>query len=263
MRVSEVKTIENLFGNLINFKTFFILFLFTLAFGWTVDGLAEIVKIGFGKLGKENIFPFVQLGSGAVVSVLLYFWAKKALEKFKDVNIDVKSHSPKKTKNLILFLSPLNAKLEELEEIKSLEDFKDKKISWEMPTVAINHHLPKLENVIVITSDRSFNQFDEFKKFTKRLFRNKNINIERYKEQVDFEDIEKVYEALQNAIKTLRKTGKAKRKSDIIIDVTGGQKIPSIAGAIITLEEENNEFQYVSTTTKKVIGFDVLLVKKE
>jgi len=84
-----------------------------------------------------------------------------------------------------------------------------------------------------------------------------------YKNSVDFENIEEVYTHLKNAFYNLKNSGKAKRDREIIIDVTGGLKIPSIAGAIFTLEKEERKFQYVSTITKKVMGFDILKVSKE
>lgn len=260
MRVSEVKTLEVLFGNLINIKTFFLIFLFTLSFSWLTDGIAEALGQYFN---LDNFLPIIKIVVGLAIAIVLFILAKNAFENLK-TGLDVVATEPEKTKNLILFLSSVgNDKLDIIRNAKSLEDIQGKRISWEMPAIAIHYHIPKLENVVVITSPQSEKQFKDFKNFIERIFPNANLNIEKYKNSVNFEDIEKVYDALEDAFYSLKRSKKAKNDKDIMIDVTGGQKIQSIAGAIFTLETERRKFQYISTNTKKVIGFDILKVRKE
>ncbi len=61
---------------------------------------------------------------------------------------------------------------------------------------------------------------------------------------VDFEDFDELVKCIKDAVNVLQEKGM--HEKDITVDVTGGQKITSIAGAIITLNNRTN-FQYVST----------------
>lgn len=77
---------------------------------------------------------------------------------------------------------------------------------------------------------------------------------------IDFEDVEEVF----NAIKEFYKNVKQKdfKEEHIIVDITGGQKTNSVAGAIATLAR-NRKFQYVSTRDKRVLSYDVGYFEEE
>jgi len=257
MRLSGAKAFKDLFGDVRSIEVSIIIILFSISLTLITDGIEELIKNTF------NIY--FQIIAGLIGALLIFLLVKEGLKKLDQISIDVQTNSPKKTKNLILFLSHLNndEQIKLIKSVKKLEDLKDKRINWEIPAIAIKYHLPKLKNVVVITSNQSNKQFNEFKDFIKRIFPENDINIEMYKNSVDFENIEEVYTHLKNAFYNLKNSGKAKRDREIIIDVTGGLKIPSIAGAIFTLEKEERKFQYVSTITKKVMGFDILKVSKE
>jgi hypothetical protein len=47
MRVSEAKVLESIFGKLINLKTFMVILIFSVSFGWISDGLFELFKAVF------------------------------------------------------------------------------------------------------------------------------------------------------------------------------------------------------------------------
>jgi len=254
MRLSEAKAFKDLFGNLVSVKIFVIIVLFSLSLTLIIDGLAEWIKSTFNIL--------FQIIIGLIGTITIFLLVKKDLNKLNQISLDVQANPPEKTKNLILFLSHLNndEQIKLIKTITKLEELKDKRINWEIPAIAIKYHLPKLKNVVVITSNESNKQFNEFKDFIKRIFPETTLNIEIHKHSIDFENIEEVYTNLKDAFYNLKNSGKAKRDREIMIDVTSGPKIPSIAGAIFTLETGERKFQYVSTMTKKVIGFDVLKV---
>ncbi len=254
MRVSELKSVQNIFGTFLNWKTFLFIVAFSVSLSWIGDGIYEIVK----KYLPEYYFVFL-LTAGLVVATGLFLYVKHQMSKLGNADIDVQPIEPEKKKILILFLSHAND-IDSAKNISSFEDFKTVRLNWEMPSIAIKHHLPALEEVIVITSDRSSSQFDIFKEMVYRIFPDDVFAVNRYEKIVDFENVEQVYNSLKDIYKALKKEKKIKRNADFIVDVTGGQKIPSIAGAIFTLEAEGREFQYVSTQTKKVIGFDVLVL---
>jgi hypothetical protein len=63
---------------------------------------------------------------------------------------------------------------------------------------------------------------------------------------VDFENVQELLYAIFTAIHRLRSECGLSDK-DVIVDVTGGQKTTSIAGALITLNSSDITFQYVQT----------------
>lgn len=83
-----------------------------------------------------------------------------------------------------------------------------------------------------------------------------NVTVLKAKEPVVFEDLEKLLEIISNAIRKLKEEHGMEEK-DIIIDVTGGQKTTSIAGAVVTFNS-NVTFQYVQTNKPyKIMAYDV------
>jgi hypothetical protein len=80
---------------------------------------------------------------------------------------------------------------------------------------------------------------------------------------VDFDDLKAMMKALRRAVGDLAaerdsSTGRRIREEDIVIDVTGGYKPTSIAGAIMTLSS-NVTFQYVHTSgTNQVREYELL-----
>ncbi|HEX7241942.1 MAG TPA: hypothetical protein VF263_16790, partial [Longimicrobiaceae bacterium] len=68
--------------------------------------------------------------------------------------------------------------------------------------------------------------------------------IHRVRCAVDFQSLRELQECVAGAVSLLLAQGL--RKEDVLVDVTGGQKTASIAGALITLNS-NVTFQYVQT----------------
>lgn len=75
-----------------------------------------------------------------------------------------------------------------------------------------------------------------------------------YAQGVDFEDAKQLVEAIELAHDLLRARDIA--AYDILIDITGGQKPPTVAGAAVSLAE-GRRFQYVSMHDYKVLTYDV------
>jgi hypothetical protein len=74
---------------------------------------------------------------------------------------------------------------------------------------------------------------------------------------VDFEDFGALMDVLRDIMADSKKKGFSEK--DIIIDVTGGQKIPSIVGAVATLQNRL-VFQYVQTNWPfRVKAYDVVI----
>lgn len=77
--------------------------------------------------------------------------------------------------------------------------------------------------------------------------------MKNYERGVNFEDAPILVEAIDGAYHELSQIYAAKR---ILIDVTGGHKITTVAGAAVSLAE-GRLFQYVSTLDKQVAIFNV------
>lgn len=151
-------------------------------------------------------------------------------------------------------------------DLEMLEDAKIRKLRWNYQQMirAIKPHLMgnSLQRVILVGSRDSKDpktgattggSNKEFA-FARALInayaekRGQKISIECMQE-VDFEDIEEILLTLSGAVKKLANASGAfagLSTRDILIDVTGGTKAASIAGAISTLNNRVR-FQYVST----------------
>jgi len=246
---------------------FFLIGGLSIVAGWIPDGLNEIC-FGEKAKGLKMLLPAV-----AILSAFLYL-GKKTIGNSKYAVIQ---EEPKKRKALILFLSPIWASLKEtesfLKELSNLPSVEEKlKLinnkeignkfpfrSWRMPAEAVKYHLPKLEAVKVITSEKTSPQFSTFVELLKVLFPEKELKVEQLKIS-SFEDFREIEEALEEAYSSLKEAGY--KEKETILDITGGQKIVSIVGALLSLYS-GREFQYVSTIDYSVKSYDVEVVKND
>jgi len=74
---------------------------------------------------------------------------------------------------------------------------------------------------------------------------------------VDFEDISAVRRAVGSCIKQL--TAARINEDDILVDITGGQKVTTVAAAIATLNHQGVQFQYVSNSGDPMV-YDLVTV---
>ncbi|MEO2069463.1 MAG: hypothetical protein ABGX27_08180 [Desulfurobacteriaceae bacterium] len=235
--------------------------------GWIPDGLEKIL---FEKDKRSGIFLFI---SGLIILIVLGYLGVKYSHESK---FEVYDEEPEKKKILIPFLSVINkgenivdsqTLLEEIEKIpdnlpleEKIEVIQQNSLlrKWRMPIEAIKYHQPKLEKIIVITSSQSLEQVPAFKELVKKCF-GESFEKKIVKKLVsDFENIKELFNVLDDVYSEIRKEGY--RDKDAIIDITGGQKINSIAGAFMTSFYNDREFQYVSTQNHKIKSYDVRLI---
>jgi hypothetical protein len=174
---------------------------------------------------------------------------------------------PQKTQALIVFLSPPVRDEELVESILSgekkldlslLEDRERFRGPWRMIMEAVNYHLPELTHLVVIPSMETRNEFIKLKTCFELLCPSKQIEIIVGKgcdNGLDFEDVRELVEALDKIYQGLKEECGYKAQ-DILIDITGGQKVSTIAGAIVSLSE-GRSFQYVSTKNYSISTYDV------
>lgn len=239
--------------------------LLLLAIGWIPDGIADL----FNCQWRECSWPAcLECSYKILVSLLIIaFFRWRILQAMKyQVNIAVNPTSPQPVQVLGLFLSPVAATPKEQEEEfaairtaienKSLVPFFFDRKRWEMPLKAIDYHKSRVKKVLLFTSSGAHGtstMSGDFRKVVQFLY--PAILVEEIKPGgMNFEDVEEVFKAVENFF--LRNEQENVKESDMLVDITGGQKTNSIAAAIATLATGRN-FQYISTETKEVRVFDV------
>lgn len=246
-----------------NFNLWAILYviLLVISFSWLPDGLSELLYLF---IPREWWAVVLKISISLLVLFLIYLQLKKAIKD--KIPIEVVVDQPSAVRHLAIFLSFLrqddlltleqaingNKSPEEIEKILA-----DK--PWKMPLCAIKHHLSMLKNLYVFTSKETTSQFEIFKKVINILY--PDIVVEEYKSGgIEFQDIKKVFEAVDGFYTDLKEKGI--KDEDIIVDITGGQVTNSVAAAVATLAE-GRKFQYVSTRDKKVLRYDIEYFEKE
>lgn len=262
LRAEALKKLAGTFVVKKNFTWWAILYsalLFIVA-GWLPDGITEVIR-------GEWIEGACKAGLSVLILLVIGKKVKKALEH--ESKIEVVTEETTTVAALAVFLSVLSMdKKKQDEYIKVIEgelgthSFKVDNLNgktWEMPILAIKHHLPKLKRLYVITSsgeNGSSKLMPVFQGVVNCLFAGVEV-IEMKKGGIDFEDVKNIFEALEGFYKDIEKKGISG-----IVDITGGQKTNSIAAAITTLAI-GRKFQYVSTKDKKVLSYDVVCFPEE
>ena len=206
--------------------------------------------------------------------------------------------TPEQRKHLVIFLSSLSKNLETTEgipegltitgdmvkDIDALVKLKTHQSnwSWEMPLRAIMHHteptrIGPLRTVTIICSKESIHQASFFYKICRQYDRlegvvfqilckkNQKLQLEPLRgidttsaQGFDFESFDELSEGMGFLLRKFRRRGI--RGSEIMIDITGGQKPTSVIGAAMTFNQEINA-QYIQTNHPwNVKSYDVILV---
>jgi hypothetical protein len=207
----------------------------------------------------------------AFVSGFLYLYqlARAARTRYRP-SIESTTEHPK-VRGLILYLSNLSAKDEQglRAKMTGLVDMQGfcalpERLNWRMPLEAIDYHLPRLSDVILICSagdGGSARQATLFKELVARLFPQATVRLAelgelepKYLNGISFDDVDRVADATDDAYAYL--TDKGLTDGEILIDITGGYKTNAIAGMAVALAE-GRRIQYVSTETYGVCVYDV------
>ena len=248
-----------------------------ISLGWFTDSLFEwLADIGKWIDGGQinNWRPWHRIfGVSFFIVLMLWLWglARGASKRYRPRV--AKDPSPAPVKTLILYLSALRPEqLPDSDAINALADlnaFRDRlgDTAWRMPIEAIAHHQPRLQRVILISSSGKHGSHQQTRQFThlcQRLFGDTATidDLARLNNTwtagIDFNDVERLTAATDDAHRLLERAGHSDH--DILIDVTGGQKTNSIAGAAVALAE-GRAIQYVAcdraSNSYQVIVYDV------
>jgi len=260
-----------------------IVFALLSSLGWFTNGSYEFFKSFLEAPPQWNLlwsgFPFLLVFLYALLQVRhARRNVRPKMERSKNLN---------RAKVLILFLSPFkNIGPPQTPEALQAKEFLDgvcagqikatlqealeklDKNTWAMPLKALDYHRETLERLIVIPSADSKKQvgthqeFGQFKALVEAIWSScqkmtvkgmGTIN-QNYQQGVDFEDAPALVEAIDDVYKYL--LNQHYSAEQILIDVTGGQKLTTVAGAAVSLVE-GRLFQYVSTIDKQVAIFNV------
>jgi hypothetical protein len=130
--------------------------------------------------------------------------------------------------------------------------------SWQQFLRGIRPHINTLEMVYLVGSSGESGSFQSLGHAANLLASYKyDVKIELHPEPVDFENFVNLQKAIMRGADLMIKGDLRIHEEDVIIDVTGGQKTTSIAGAAVTLSK-SVAFQYVQTNKpNEVIEYDL------
>lgn len=247
--------------------------LLLLLFSWFTDQLWDVIS--------ARKWPDVTQWSALIafplsLAVLLYYARSVAKAVVPDVACErVDQNSVQKVACLILFLSPPSKDSESVQHWTSDANLKGCLSSclgkmqgpWRMPFEGIALHSGRLKHIAVICSadlqdsqDGTWRHFETFRKLARHLLGTDDVDVFNAgarlldKAGVDFEDAAILVQLVNEVYRHFRELGF--KEADILVDITGGQKVPTIAGAAIAMAE-GRRFQYVSTRDYKVRLYDV------
>ncbi len=154
-----------------------------------------------------------------------------------------------------------------------IEGLNPAKWNWQQMLRVLQIHQHTLKHVFLIGSADteyqgkktlgSFHDITFAKKIIKKYCPNivKIDDIDHYGTPVDFEDFKSLVSVMEEGISFYKKKGL--HEQDIIIDATGGQKITSIAAAVVTMNN-NVTFHYVQTNPpNRVLAYDLLIQSEQ
>lgn len=256
IQIDAVKKVAHQFLGMEQFSLVALLMVavFFLGAGWLPDAGTNLLLPG----GAKTV-GWCQLGGSSAIFIFFGFLIRYKIKKQQQVRIV--ASSPPSARILIIFLSSckneLWEKMQQSERPAGVGELAG--TSWEMPLLAIRHHAERLEQLYVFTSSGgsgTHHQFQRFHDIVVATYPKLKV-IELTGEGTDFENMAEVHKELDRLYGQFDHL-KSYGADDIMLDITGGQKPNSIAGALATLAE-GRRFQYVSTINKKVLCYDLVV----
>lgn len=263
--------------------------LFLVSLGWFTDSLFEWMADADAWFAGWAVAPWMPLHRFigiALFPLLVFLLYRRARGARNDIQARiVVDTEPYPVHGLILYLSNLRSgqakRIEEaIAEPIDLVEFRDRvgDLNWRMPVEAIAFHQSRLRHVVAVCSadepsaddskpptQGSAAQFQLFERLMDRLMPDHRFMLksaadvageetQRHPHGIDFEKADVVADVTNDAFRYLRQQGLP--LSQILIDITGGQKPNAIAGTAIALAE-GRRIQYVSRHDYSVKVYDV------
>jgi len=262
-KLEEKKVLDSLFFQAISKKSIKWIFLFILLTALLGASFYDLIKVLF-KIVVDFDKTIEELLAVLLVVVLSFFslwWLSDKFLKLKNeytendaVDIDIHPKAPKKV--LVVFLSNLNPNNEEakmilLSDKASIEAKMAiyEKTAWRMPYAAIDFHKSTLQRLYVLTSQESTVEYEPFKTFINEKFGKRGFSIE----ELFVKDIQNP-EIMKEHFHTIYTESKSYDPSEIVIDVTSGTKLYSIAGSYFSLHSKRI-IEYVTIENEKPVVY--------
>ncbi len=159
-----------------------------------------------------------------------------------------KEHDPERWKNLP----------DDLDEAIGVDD---RSLKWLQILRTLHPHRKSVKEIHLIGSkgkDGSFGQLDDCRACIQHYF--PDVKVIKYTEGINFNNLDAVTHAVNDLIHNLKPRIPTHQ---IMLDTTGGPKTISIAIALVTTQDPNLQFQYVTTDDNpRPIAFNVVAEQK-
>jgi hypothetical protein len=247
--------------------------------GWFADSLFALLDalLQGAIRGDRPPSPWVTLFLALPFLGLAVWLLRKAHTARTDLAFRVTAEpNPPSCSGLILFLSPPFSDEERLANLAIEGALGDPDTlarirgPWRMPLEALAYHRRTLKEVVVVYSEEKNQEKNDFLDLVRKLWPNPTANICTHSDilgdhqgGVDFYNLEVMVDVTDRLFGHLQRERRLKPR-DILIDITGGPKIASAAGAMVALVQWRR-FQYVLGTdgTYTVTAFDPIYQTKE
>lgn len=227
-----------------DWRSFLFLVLFLSTLGWMSDTVFMGFQAAVGNVPSPG-WSYILLGISPFFLVTGWGWLRWKSARRRKVQLRASSRDVEPHAGIILFLSNILNK-QHLEMLKSGNNavLEAERFSWKPCHLGMEKHRGMLRKVWVICSPESSSQFKWFTQLFEPLFSSVDFEQAGGEDGVAFEDVGALVETIEGVLHGLPAD---MDESDVIIDITGGQKPASVAGMMVSLVDEGREIQYVQT----------------
>jgi len=244
MSLKLQKGLNDLFGKHMDLKVFGVFILMSVGLAWIADGIVELIY------GDNMVKALFMIISSSAIFYFVYNLVQRLKDKYDlDEVVDIKNSIPTEKRSLIIFLSDH----ENIDELTLPKDLSETKLNsgerdtnlgrWQMPLMAINFHSPRLERCVVLTSKDSQSQVDKFIEIVNNLFGSKlKVTSSTI---TNLGDPNAIIDGYRKSFTHLKEKEDFP-ENEIVIDVTSGTKLVTIAGSFYALAKDRL-IEYVDT----------------
>ena len=253
-KMTRKHELESILSRGITWRGLALILLFAFALSWMADAVTFFCSRIFG----AETANLVLLSAGFVIVTVLFMWWKRLHRKFPEADpTDIHEiGEPEPLPVLILFLSDYRRKDKGIETAGSDEELFGIDTNWYMPLKAVEHHYGRLERLYVLVSEKSAPQYGRFRQALERRF--PGLRFEKL--QTDIENMEAIKASFHAVFHSVAASDKTE---EIVIDITGGNKLYSIAASYFALHG-HRLIQYVDPKRGyRVRMFDNTIVPEE
>lgn len=240
------------------------------ATSWVADYLREWTVTGFDRLSRQDLFLFAFAVVVLLLAVTLLVYTAPALmlrtKQIRRAN-EVRPRAifvgvvstpkwswqddtlrPKKGAGAEHRFQP--GRLQEaLEVMKKLDPF----FPWEQLLRGIVPHVPRLRKIVLLVSPQTKGDGEACEQMLRFFLGLEGVEV--IAREVEFDKLDDLLHVFEEIIEDSDDPG------EVVLDITGGTKVISVAAAMATLRYPDVEFQYVDTEgNKEVISFNVVTV---